>query len=84
MLIAFASVIVTIAICLLFVLFYFQDKRLVTTQQLLAQAIAESKERLALLDENQKTLRANDDILAKDIETLLHEFKGIEKKIKVK
>jgi len=84
MLTVIASVVVTIALILLFLLFYYQDKRLITTQQLLAQAIAESKERLALLDENQKTLRENDDILAKDIETLLHEFKGIEKKIKVK
>lgn len=66
-------------------LFYFLDKRqqaLMTTFGEITAKQTELEEKMVLFDENQKTLRANDDILAKDIETLLHEFKGIQKKVR--
>ena len=59
-------------------LFYFQEKR----QQLLGREVAQLQEDMKLVQENCQTLRQNDDILAKDLEMLLHEFKNAEKKVK--
>jgi uncharacterized protein YoxC len=83
MLAIIASIIVTLAIVTLFVIFYFLNKRVDALALLLTSSISELQEKLKVVNENLQTLRQNDDILAKDIETLLHEFKDIEKKVKL-
>ena len=68
------------------VLFWFLNKRQEQEAVLIAnlqKEIAELKPQILLLQENQQTLRANDDILAKDLETFFHEFKATEKKVKI-
>lgn len=62
------------------VLFFFLDRRQQAIARQLQATIQELQEKLPVVNENLQTLRANDDILAKDIEKLLHEFKGFEKK----
>ena len=71
------SVIGTLVV-LAFVLFYFLDKR----QQAILKQFGELVERIELIEDNCQTLRHNDDILANDLKMLLHEFKGVEKKVK--
>lgn len=63
-------------------LFYFLDKRLQTLAQTMTEQNAKLRGEIEILKQNCLTLRENDDILAKDLETLLHEFKKFEKKVK--
>lgn len=73
-----AVVILFVAVVVLGVLFYFLEKR----QQILSQQIAKIQEDDVLTRENCKTLRQNDEILAKDMKMVLHEIKDVEKKVK--
>lgn len=71
-------IIVVLSTSLLGILFYFQEKR----QQVLLAEITKLQADMLLVQQNCQTLRQNDDILAKDLEMLLHEFKNAEKKVK--
>lgn len=76
------SIVALIAIILLATIIYFLEKRQEELSKIVQKIISETGEKMTQLDENQKTLRGNDDILSKDIETLLHELKAIQKKIR--
>lgn len=69
-----------ISLVVLSTLFYFLEKRQQGMLTLNSEKFAEYDAKLALVNENCQTLRTNDEILSKDIETLLHELKSIEKK----
>jgi len=73
----YAVIVLSVLVILLGVLFFFLEKR----QQSLLKAFSETLERIELIEDNCRTLRQNDDILANDLKMLLHEFKGVEKKV---
>jgi len=75
-------IVLIISLVIIGTLFYFLDKRLQTLAQTMTEQLAEIRGTIELLKQNCGTLRENDDILAKDLETLLHEFKKFEKKVK--
>lgn len=75
-------IVLFVAIVSLGLLFYFLDKRLQTLAQTMTEQNAKLRGDIETLKQNCLTLRENDDILAKDLETLLHEFKKFEKKVK--
>jgi hypothetical protein len=83
MLAIIASICVALYLSGLTVLFFFLNKRVETLAALVTASTIELQEKLKVVNDNLQTLRQNDDILAKDIETLLHEFKDIEKKVKL-
>lgn len=66
----------------------FLDNRQKQLDAQLAEMVADTTAKLLVINEkidtfkqNSVTLRENQDILAKDIETLLHEFKKFQKKV---
>ena len=86
MIITIAITIIVIYLVILSILFFYLNKRQVKLLELLAvqtKRMDDLLPELELMRANQATLRDNDGILAKDIETLLHEFKAIEKKVKI-
>lgn len=83
MLIFVASIVVTLAIIGLYILFYFLNKRVDSLYLQFQNFVLELKDKLTIVNDNLQTLRQNDDILAKDIENVLHEAKDIEKKVKL-
>lgn len=86
MLATIAAICVALYLTGLTVLFFFLNKRQEKEAELIEQlskTLEDLKPQILLLQENQQTLRANDEILAKDIETFFHEFKATEKKVKI-
>ena len=75
-------VILFLGVIVLSVLFYFLNKRQDAMDQQISEQLSKMQTDIELLQQNCSTLRQNDDILAKDIETLLHELKKFEKKTK--
>lgn len=63
-------------------LFFFLDKRQHAMDGQMTEKFTALQEEIETIKKNCSTLRENDEILAKDIETLLHEFKKFEKKVK--
>jgi uncharacterized protein YoxC len=86
MLATIATICVALYLAGLTVLFFFLNKRQEKEAELIEQltkTLDDLKPQILLLQENQQTLRANDEILAKDLETFFHEFKATEKKVKI-
>lgn len=78
----FVITILVICVVLLGALFYYLNKRVDSLTNKFNEYVAANTDALKLVYDNCQTLRQNDDILSKDIEVLMNELQGIQKKIK--
>lgn len=80
--IIFAIIVLAIFEGLLVALFYYLNKRVDSLTNKFNEYVVANTDALKLVYDNCQTLRQNDDILSKDIEVLMNELQGIQKKIK--